>query len=118
MHQAAEYQGRRGDEKVKEAERRKQLLSQAPVDITPENKGKHIWSAEAENLDRFEANWSMKPVQIKGIFDHTREIRVEKEYKGEKGVQVITPFFTHLNAQGQEQAILVNRGWVPVDLKD
>lgn len=60
----------------------------------------------------------MKPVSIKGIFDHTREVQVEKEQNGEKGVAIVTPFYTHLDADGKEQAILVNRGWVPEDLKD
>ena len=60
----------------------------------------------------------MKPVAVKGIFDHTREVQVEKMRNGEKGVDVITPFYTHLDANGKEQAILVNRGWVPLDLKD
>lgn len=41
-----------------------------------------------------------------------------KERNGEKGVDVITPFYTHLDAQGKENAIIVNRGWVPWDLKD
>ena len=60
----------------------------------------------------------MKPVQVRGIFDHTREIQVEKMRGGEKGVDVVTPFYTHLDAAGKEQAILVNRGWIPYDLKD
>lgn len=60
----------------------------------------------------------MKPVEVRGIFDHTREIQVDKMRNGEKGVDVVTPFYTHLDGTGQEQAILVNRGWVPLDLKD
>lgn len=60
----------------------------------------------------------MKPVAIRGIFDHTREVQVEKERNGEKGVDIVTPFYTHLDGSGKENAILVNRGWVPMDLKD
>ena len=37
---------------------------------------------------------------------------------GEKGVDVITPFYTHLDGSGVEQAIIVNRGWLPYDIKD
>lgn len=59
----------------------------------------------------------MKPVQVTGIFDHTKEIMVDKYYKGEKGVEIITPFYTHLNEKGEECGIMVNRGWVPEDLK-
>lgn len=60
----------------------------------------------------------MKPVSVKGIFDHEKEIQVDKMRNGEKGVQIVTPFYTHLDASGKEQAILVNRGWVPADLKN
>ena len=117
MHQAAEYQNRRGEEKRTEMSRRKQLLSQEPTDITPANKAAHVWSSEAD-INKFESDWSMKPVSIKGVFDHTRETQVEKIRNGEKGVDIVTPFYTHLDASGKEQAILVNRGWVPHDLKD
>lgn len=55
---------------------------------------------------------------MSGIFDHNREIQVEKMKNGEKGVEVITPFYTHLNEKGEECGILVNRGWVPQDFKD
>ena len=60
----------------------------------------------------------MKPVKVRGIFDHTKEVQIEKERNGEKGVDIVTPFYTHLDKNGKEQAILVNRGWVPKDLKD
>lgn len=118
MHQAAEYQSRRGDEKQKEVSRRTSLLSSEPTDITPLNKAKNIWSESKENLDKFENDWAMKPVTVKGIFDHTREVQIEKIRNGEKGVDIVTPFYTHLDASGKEQAILVNRGWVPFDFKD
>lgn len=38
-------------------------------------------------------------------------------YRGEKGVQIITPLYTHLDKNGKECGILVNRGWVPLDLQ-
>ena len=117
VHQCAEYQNRRGTEKIREAERRQALMAQEPTDITPANKSQHVWSSAA-TVDKFENDWSMKPVQIKGIFDHEREIQVKKERNGEKGVDIITPFYTHVDAQGIEQGIIVNRGWVPQDLKD
>ena len=59
----------------------------------------------------------MKPVQVRGVFDHENEIQVEKMRGTEKGAYVVTPFYTHLDAQGKENAILVNRGWVPEDLR-
>jgi cytochrome oxidase assembly protein ShyY1 len=41
------------------------------------------------------------------------EIQVENLRNGEKGVEIITPFYTHLNELGEECGILINRGWVP-----
>jgi len=37
---------------------------------------------------------------------------------GEKGVDVVTPFFTHLKKNEEPCAIMVNRGWLAWDLKD
>ena len=48
--------------------------------------------------------------------DHDKEIKVEKMLNGERGVEVITPFYTHLNKDEEPCAILVNRGWLPWDL--
>ena len=60
----------------------------------------------------------MKIVKIKGFFDHDKEQEVQKVQNGEKGVQIITPFYTHVNEKGEACGILVNRGWVPYDFKD
>ena len=61
----------------------------------------------------------MKPVTINGIFDHQKEIQVEQiNFRGEKGYAILTPFYTHLGANGKAQAIVVNRGWVPLDFKE
>jgi cytochrome oxidase assembly protein ShyY1 len=60
----------------------------------------------------------MKKVKVKGIFNHDKEILVTKMRNGEKGVDIVTPFFTHLNEKGEECGLLVNRGWVPWDLRD
>ena len=43
-----------------------------------------------------------------GAFDHMREIRVPKVHKGEKGFDIIVPFYTHLNNKKEECGILVN----------
>lgn len=59
----------------------------------------------------------MKPVRVKGVFNHTSEIHISRQKNGEKGVDIVVPFYTHLNDKGEECGILVNRGWVPHDLK-
>jgi cytochrome oxidase assembly protein ShyY1 len=96
---------------------RTSLLAQAAVDITPANKGNFAWT-KASNIDQFENDYSFRKVKVRGMFDHSKEIQVEKMRNGEKGVEIITPFYTHLNEAGEECGILVNRGWVPLDLKD
>jgi cytochrome oxidase assembly protein ShyY1 len=57
-------------------------------------------------------------VTLKGYFDHNKDIMIEKYLNGEKGVEIISPFYTHLNESEDTQAILVNRGWMCEDLKD
>ena len=69
-------------------------------------------------MEKFEQDWNMKPVEIKGIFDDSREMRVVKMKNGEKGFDIVTPFETHLDKSGKVQSILVNRGWIPHDLRD
>ncbi len=96
---------------------RRSLLSQAAVDITPKNNDNFLWS-KTKNLAEFENEYSFKKVKVVGIFDHSKEIQVEKMRNNEKGVEVITPFYTHLNEKGEACGILVNRGWVPLDFKD
>ena len=40
------------------------------------------------------------------------------KYKdGEKGVDLIAPFYTHIGPTGAPSGILVNRGWMPWDLR-
>ena len=93
---------------------RTSLLAQAAIDITPQNKGSFPWT-KAADIDQFESDYSFKKVKVRGIFDHNREIQVEKLRNGENGVEIVTPFYTHLNEKGEECGILVNRGWVPVE---
>ena len=69
-------------------------------------------------MNKFEQEYSMKPVQVKGIMDFDKEFKVLKYKNGEKGVEVVTPFYTHLDSNEKACALLVNRGWLPWDLKD
>jgi len=59
--------------------------------------------------------WEFRPVTLTGRFDHEREIHlVNRARNGKPGVHVLTP----LQVAGTEQAVLVNRGWVPFELAD
>jgi len=76
-------------------------LAQEAVDITPKNSGVFPWSLpKAGSIEAFESDYSFKKVKLRGIFDHTKETQVEKLRNGEKGVDIITPFYTHLNEKG------------------
>jgi hypothetical protein len=54
-------------------------LTQKPVDITPSNAERKFAWTKAANIDDFEREYSFKPVQVRGIFDHNQEFKVEKE---------------------------------------
>ena len=52
------------------------------------------------------------PVRLEGRFDNARTFYLENQPRGARaGFHVYTPFFP----VGETQAILVNRGWIPVD---
>ena len=70
-----------------------------------------------KDLTKFESEFSMKPVTIQGYLDYDKEIKVERMVNGEKGCDVITPFYTHLNNKDEACGISVNRGWIPEDLR-
>ena len=91
-------------------------MDKQPLDITPKNGGAFPWAGA--DPAKFEQEWSMKPVTLKGYMDMNKSIQVLKYKDNEKGVENITPFFTHLDKNGVPCGVLVNRGWTPWDLKD
>ena len=91
-------------------------MKQAPVNITPKNGGAFPWAGQDEA--KFEQEWSMKPVKVEGYLDYDKQIQVTKWKNGEKGVEVVTPFYTHVDKKDKVCGIMVNRGWLPWDLKD
>jgi surfeit locus 1 family protein len=52
-------------------------------------------------------------VQLTGKFDTTKQMLVEREYKGAPGYLVVCPFIL-----SDKNAVLVSRGWIPTDLKE
>ena len=59
------------------------------------------------------ADLEYAPVRIRGRFDHDREIHLYANYHGAPGYFIITPL---MRADGD--AVLVNRGYVPVEFKE
>ena len=66
----------------------------------------------------FEKSWLYKPVSLKGIFDHDNENLIQRTVGGERGYEVLTPFYTGVDKQGQLQGIIVNRGRIPFDYRN
>ena len=60
---------------------------------------------------------NMKPVLVNGYLDYNKDVHVTKYKNGEKGVEIVTPMYTHLDKNDQPCGILVNRGWFPWDLR-
>ena len=72
----------------------------------------------SQDTAKFEKEWSMKPVKLHGFLDFNRDVQILKYKDGEKGVDVVTPFYTNLDKEEKACGILVNRGWIPWDLKN
>lgn len=49
-------------------------------DVTPHNGEKLPWAQLSD--DRFDSDWSMRPVALKGYFDHHGSVNVEKVING------------------------------------
>jgi cytochrome oxidase assembly protein ShyY1 len=58
----------------------------------------------------------MRPVKVRGVYDHKKEFRIPSKQHGENGYEIIVPFYTHMNSQEEACGVLVNKGWVPKDL--
>lgn len=59
------------------------------------------------------AEMEYAPVRVRGRFDHEREIHLFANYQGKPGYFIITPLI-----RSDGSAVLVNRGYTPVELKD
>lgn len=70
-------------------------MNHAPEDITPKNGGSLPWTGKDQV--KFEQDYNMKPVTLKGYLDISKQVFVEKQKDNERGVEVIAPFYTHLN---------------------
>lgn len=56
-----------------------------------------------------------RAVQVVGVYDPSQEVGLRNQaWEGKLGVHLLTP----LIISGTDQAVLINRGWVPADAKD
>lgn len=53
-----------------------------------------------------------RSVTVRGVFDHSQEVALQgQSWQGRTGVHLITP----LRIEGSNRAVLVDRGWIPVE---
>jgi cytochrome oxidase assembly protein ShyY1 len=64
------------------------------------------------DIKKFDEEYAYRPFELKGYFDHTKEILVKTQRDGEDGFQVITPFYCYTDKDGKEQALFIDRGWI------
>jgi surfeit locus 1 family protein len=57
-------------------------------------------------------NLRYRSATVRGVFDHSQEVALQgQNWQGQPGVNLITP----LVIKGSQQAVLVDRGWVPTE---
>jgi len=55
-------------------------------------------------------NMEYRKVIVEGVYDHTQEIAIRNQHwQNQWGVHLVTP----LKIKGSDQAILIDRGWIP-----
>ena len=113
---AGEWQRRRKSDKERELAIREDLLSREAEDITPSESGHFPFSGLSE--EEIAEKYGYKRVKLTGMFDHAKEVRVEKERDGMVGYEILTPFYTHVNSKGEKCGLMVNRGWLVRDFEN
>ena len=51
------------------------------------------------------------------MLDTSRDVQILRYKDGEKGVDVVSTLYTHLDGNDRPQSVLVNRGWMPWDMR-
>jgi len=78
---------------------------QAQIDQPPLDLNEEWLNADLGNME-------YRQVKVTGEYDHSQEIAIRNQYWGnEWGVHLVTP----LKIAGTEQAVLIDRGWIPAE---
>jgi cytochrome oxidase assembly protein ShyY1 len=96
------WQKRRRLEKIEEMELRYKRLNSEPYVIT----NNFPWTTES-----FKSDWEFRPVKVNGVFGENC-IHVQRTKDSEPGYHLVCPLYIESN-----KAVLVDRGWVPLDLE-
>lgn len=113
-HNSSEWQGRRKEEKIREAKRRHDALNSEALDLTPKD-GKFAFSGMSP--EEIEEKYGFRRVKIKGILDLDNTIQIEANRNGEKGYYIVNPLYTHVNDKKEACGIMVNRGFMSKDFE-
>jgi cytochrome oxidase assembly protein ShyY1 len=108
-----EWQRWRAIDKVKQEEIRKVRMKETPTFLSLNN-----LPTTNTDIKRFDEQYAYRPFELKGYFDHTKEVLVKTQREGEDGFQVITPFFCYTDSEGKSQALLIDRGWITPEWAD
>jgi surfeit locus 1 family protein len=66
----------------------------------------------ADTLDEAIENMEYREVRVTGEYDHSQEIAIRNQHwENQWGVHLVTP----LIIQGTDQAIMIDRGWIPAE---
>ena len=69
--------------------------------------------------EEFDDVWLYKPVKVRGLFDHEKEVFISRTRDGERAYEVLTPLYTKVDKKtGDLHGIIVNRGRIPYEYKD
>ena len=68
--------------------------------------------------EEFESKWLYKPVKLQGLFDHDKEMQINRTVKGDTGLEILTPLYTGVDKAGKLQGLMVNRGRIPFEYRD
>ena len=69
--------------------------------------------------EEFDEKWLCKPIKIRGLFDHEKEVMISRTRDGDRAYEVITPLYTRVDKKtGDLHGIIVNRGRIPYEYKD
>ena len=79
-----------------------------------ETRSKHLGDAPMQvSFPLQESDLNFRPAEIKGRFDHSKEMLLMRKHGELSGYRVITPLFVK-----KDTGILVNRGWIPLEYKE
>lgn len=85
------------------------------ADRTPVAMPDPLPRATAPDMDA----WEFRSVRMTGEFLHDREVHLlNRSLNGNPGLHVLTPFRRRDAGPGEPEILLVNRGWVPFEMKD